>query len=56
MELEGLKRGLEFLVQSRVPLRSITTDRHLMIAKFLRENYEWLLHYYDEWHFVRCEY
>lgn len=53
MELEGLKRGLEFLGQEGVRVGSLVTDRHRSIAKFMREQQEEIDHYYDVWHVAK---
>ncbi|XP_041457112.1 uncharacterized protein LOC121430959 isoform X2 [Lytechinus variegatus] len=53
MELEGLKRALEKMDAEAVEIKTIVTDRHLQIAKFLRENYPHIDHRYDVWHIAK---
>lgn len=48
MEMEGLKRSLDFLEDRGVTLDSIVTDRHPQIKKFLKESR--IKHYFDVWH------
>ena len=36
MELEGLKRGLQFLKEQQMSIKSLTTDRHMSIKKYMR--------------------
>lgn len=37
MELEGLKRALEQLTRNNVQVSDLTTDRHVQVRKFFRE-------------------
>jgi len=54
MELEGLKRALQRLTQLyKAKIEVIITDRHLMVQKYLRENWENVIHYYDVWHVAK---
>lgn len=50
MELEGLKRSLEYLTSRDVSVYRLVTDRHAQVAKWLRENYSEIDHRYDVWH------
>ncbi|XP_071843613.1 uncharacterized protein [Apostichopus japonicus] len=52
MELEGLKRGLQFFEDNQVEVASLVTDRHRSVAKYQREE-EDLNHYYDVWHVAK---
>ncbi|PIK53296.1 hypothetical protein BSL78_09824 [Apostichopus japonicus] len=52
MELDGLKRGLQFFEENQVEVASLVTDRHRSVAKYLREEQD-LIHYYDVWHVAK---
>lgn len=56
MELEGLRRGLRILDEAGVIVQGIVTDRHMQIAKFLRETYQQIDHRYDVWHIAKGNY
>lgn len=53
MELEGLKRSLNHLRQW-LEIKTLVTDRHRQIAKWIRENYSTILHLYDIWHVAKA--
>lgn len=62
MELEGLKRTVKWLLEvatmAGLEIECIITDRHLQVAKWIRENllcYK-IKHYYDVWHIAKCKY
>lgn len=50
MEKEGLIRGLKFLSDHDITVRSLTTDRHSGIKKYMRLQCPGIGHYYDVWH------
>lgn len=50
MEKEGLIRGINYFEQNGVPIGQIVTDRHLQVAKWLRENLPETTHNIDVWH------
>ncbi|KAH7972492.1 hypothetical protein HPB52_012661 [Rhipicephalus sanguineus] len=50
MELEGLKRGLNYLQGRRVKVSTLITDRHAQIRKYLANNHSDTDHRYDVWH------
>jgi len=50
MELEGLKRSVEFLKENNLHIQTVITDRHRMIGKWLRENVPGVKHLFDVWH------
>ncbi|XP_057709542.1 uncharacterized protein LOC130927604 [Corythoichthys intestinalis] len=51
MELEGLKRCRQELEGFNVKV--VITDRHRQVAKWIRENWTQVIHYYDCWHIVK---
>ena len=53
MELEGAKRCFQYLLDFGVPVPEFTSDRHVGIAKWLREQHPEITHYYDIWHIAR---
>ncbi|XP_067929457.1 uncharacterized protein [Watersipora subatra] len=55
MELEGFKRCQSDLISHGLSVRSITTDRHLSVGKYIREEWADVCHYYDAWHIVKGE-
>ena len=50
MELEGLKRCRQKLEDSGVVVKSLTTDRHVSIQAWMRDQWPAVAHYYDTWH------
>lgn len=53
MELEGLKRTVETLKSNGLDVDTIVTDRHMSIAKWIRENLINTNHFYDVWHIAK---
>ena len=54
MELEGLKRGLEYLTGTcRINVQDLITDRHVMIKKYMKEKQKETNHYFDVWHIAK---
>lgn len=53
MEKEGLIRGINYFEQNGVPISQIVTDRHLQVAKWLRENLPETTHNIDVWHVAK---
>lgn len=53
MEKEGLIRGINYFEQNGVPIGQIVTDRHLQVAKWLRENFLETTHNIDVWHVAK---
>lgn len=49
MEQEGLRRSLA-KIETYIPVQTMVTDRHLSIAKMLREGYPRINHLFDIWH------
>ncbi|XP_071795886.1 uncharacterized protein [Asterias amurensis] len=55
MELKGLKRSVKWMASKNVEIDTIVTDRHLQIAKWIRENLceNGVSHYFDVWHIAK---
>ena len=47
MEHRGLVQALEFLANSSVQIKTLVTDRHKQIAKYMREHNPSIDHRYD---------
>jgi solute carrier family 8 (sodium/calcium exchanger) len=53
MELEGLKRGLQYIEDQQITVTRIITDRHLQITKWIREKHSEIDHRFDVWHVAK---
>jgi len=53
MEKEGLRRSVEFFKLNGIPIKSIVTDRHVQIKKWIRENMVETTHMFDVWHVAK---
>jgi hypothetical protein len=54
MELEGLKRSLNFLTEeNNVKVTHLVTDRHSAVKKYMRENHCDIIHWFDVWHVAK---
>ena len=58
MEHKGLVKALKFLDDNSVQVKTIVTDRHKQIAKYMREQKPSIDHCYDVWHVSKgiCSY
>ncbi|XP_021351033.1 uncharacterized protein LOC110448878 [Mizuhopecten yessoensis] len=56
MELEGLKRCLQFLQDDGVQVTDIVTDRHSQVKKYLRTDHPTVNHWFDVWHVAKGVY
>jgi hypothetical protein len=56
MELEGLKRGLRNLAANHIKVTDLTTDRHVQVRKFMREEMADIRHWFDVWHMAKGMY
>ena len=56
MELEGFQRCMQFLLSCGMLITAIVTDRHLSIAKHMREVFPNIKHYFDLWHLKKSKY
>ena len=50
MEYEACKRSLDKLLGASIPIRCLTTDRHVTITAKMRSDYPHIVHQYDVWH------
>ena len=50
MEKEGLSRVLNFLSANCLEVKTLITDRHSQISKFIGKQYPTIDHHYDIWH------
>ncbi|XP_078495309.1 uncharacterized protein LOC108950611 [Ciona intestinalis] len=53
MEKQGFIRCLEDLQQYDLRPHTVITDRHLQIAKYIREEQNDIVHHYDIWHLTK---
>ena len=53
MEYEGCKRSLNKLLGQRIPVRCLTTDRHVTITARMKSKYPHIKHQYDVWHLAK---
>ena len=53
LEIEGLKRCLEFLEGKLMKIKTLVTDRHAQVKKFLRTTKDYILHWFDVWHVAK---
>uniref|UniRef100_H2XTE1 MULE transposase domain-containing protein n=1 Tax=Ciona intestinalis TaxID=7719 RepID=H2XTE1_CIOIN len=53
MEKQGFIRCLEDLQQYDLRPHTVITDRHLQIAKYIREEQNDIVHHYDVWHLAK---
>ena len=53
MELNGLQETLTVLDQFKIKVKSLVTDRHKQIVKWLRDHRPDIKHFFYCWHIVR---
>ncbi|VDI38082.1 Hypothetical predicted protein [Mytilus galloprovincialis] len=53
MEKAGLERSIEFFRHHNIPIKTIITDGHKMIAKWIREQMPETTHHLDVWHVAK---
>lgn len=56
MEKEGFIRCRRELDRLGVNVTAVTTDRHLGIAKYMREEWSEVSHFFDTWHIAKGTY
>lgn len=52
MELAGLKRAMAFL-KDHVNIKTLVTDRHSMVKKYMKDCHTEKNHYFDVWHIAK---
>jgi solute carrier family 8 (sodium/calcium exchanger) len=51
MELEGLKRSLKYLQETKdMKIGELVTDRHVSVKAYLKNQQKHIKHYFDVWH------
>lgn len=55
MEKAGLVKGLEVLNEQHLPVKTLITDRHPHITKYLKDKHPDIDHKYDIWHIAKGE-
>ena len=53
MELEGLRRGMDKLKAAGIQVKTLVTDRHPSVQKWMRMTYPKVEHLYDVWHIAK---
>lgn len=56
MELEGLKRCMADVQDTGYTIATITTDRHISITPYLRDEWPEIIHHFDCWHIAKGMY
>ena len=54
MEKEGLVRAMNQLEEEGLQIERLVTDRHVQIAKWVKETHPEIDHRYDIWHTAKC--
>ena len=55
MELEGLKRALDYIDSCGLAVSEIVTDRHVQVKKYMNDKQADKDHYFDVWHVAKGE-
>lgn len=55
MELEGLVRSLNSLIDEGVYANALVTDQHAGVTHMMKKDHPHIQHYYDGWHVVKGE-
>ena len=50
MEKHGFIKALNFLKEGNVTINQVTTDRHVQVRKYLKDNEQEIDHQFDPWH------
>ena len=53
MELEGLSRSVSYLLEHKLSIGTIVTDRHKSIGKWIKNALPGITHSYDVWHVAK---
>ena len=53
-ELQGLQRSIHFLTDTQgLEVKTLVTDRHPQINKWVREQLPAVVHHFDSWHIIK---
>ena len=55
MEFEGFKRCLDFILNGGMIMSTLISDRHISIAKYMREEKKNIRHFFDLWHLKKSK-
>lgn len=55
MEFYGFKTCMKSLLDNGLNIGWLVTDRHTSIAKFMREEYSNIKHFFDLWHIKKSK-
>ena len=53
MELESLKRQLQYLEENEVHVSKLVTDRHVQVSAYMANEKPNIEHAYDVWHVAK---
>lgn len=53
MELESLKRQIDYLEQNDVNITKLVTDRHIQVGSYMAKEKPEIEHAYDVWHIAK---
>jgi hypothetical protein len=53
MEVEGITRGLHYLLQKGLNIVSLTTDRSKATITLMAQQFQKITHYFDAWHLIK---
>lgn len=56
MEYAGFQRAMKHLLDSGFEISALVSDRHLSIAKHMREQLPMITHYFDLWHLKKSKF
>ena len=56
MELEGLSRSVSYLLEHKLSIGTIVTDRHKSIGKWIKNALPGTTHSYDVWYMAKGTY
>jgi hypothetical protein len=55
MELESLKRQIQFMKNNNVKIKELITDRHTQVSAYMASENPDVQHTYDVWHVAKGE-
>ena len=53
MELAGLSRSVNYLLEQELSIGTLVTDRHRSVAKWIKDALPGTTHSYDVWHVAK---